>query len=231
MANDPRQYVSGQQIQDLWGAGFTIMRRIDLGDAAEFAGHVAKRHGMSLQWNDLRSVSPKWEIVPASRYEGIIAPYGTPQPEWCGLVLMERDTAEVEAFHKKNVDKAQKNVTNWAQAANGLGFTGDVTVARETSAGKEPVDFREIGSSSGPVVSQTNIPADMLDHLPAILKERDRLIAAERQKAGQQGYNFGGPAFKQTCTETAIATIRAREHAKLLERTSDAKKDNDGTAD
>lgn len=157
MANDPRHYVTGQQIQDLWVGGFAIVRRTDLG--------------------------------------------------------------------------TDPNVKNWAQAANELGFTGDVTVARETSAGKEPVDFREIGSSSGPVVSQTNIPAGMLDHLPAILKERDRLIAAERQKAGQQGYNFGGPAFKQTCTETAIATIRAREHAKLLEGTSDAKKDNDGTAD
>jgi hypothetical protein len=188
---DQRQF-----IQDLWGAGFTIVRRGS--DPFEIDQRLIPR-GMSYQWNPINpdggvkvAADPGWRPVPYSRHEGVFAPWGTPGDiEIGGLKLCERALAEVEIARKAPREAAARMVDDWAAKAAADGITGSVRVATQLQPGKldavEQLNFGGDGEDLVPLadvveVSKTRtiettvgIPPDMGPHVLAIFQERDRL--------------------------------------------------------
>ena len=130
----PLRIISRAVIDDLWGAGFTIIPRVAAEKVFDLANGLAP-HSMAYQWND----NPKaegWKCVPATRHPGLFAPYGySDDIKVNDLWLMERPKAEVEAFHANAHTKARQNIDNWFQRQAQGGFTGSVTVLTEGSRG------------------------------------------------------------------------------------------------
>ena len=90
----PLEYISNDQLQDMWGAGFTVIRRDTFGpDVYELADRV-KRPGMARQWVDTADVekfkADGWRQIYCEDYRGIFAPFGYLGPvEIGGLSLFE----------------------------------------------------------------------------------------------------------------------------------------------
>lgn len=179
------------QLHDLWGAGFTIVRRN--ADPYEIDPKLIPR-GMAYQWNpisgyDVASDSHPfgWKSVPYSRHEGVFAPWGTSGViQRGGLELCERPKAEVDHQLERSRTKALQNVDDWVAKNGALGFTGSVKVGTQTKPGQldtleernvgsdAPGDFVQIGSTKT-IETIVAIPKDMTPHIAAIFKERDRL--------------------------------------------------------
>ena len=123
------------QIHDLWGAGFTIVRRN--ADPYEIDPKLIPR-GMSYQWNPIQQDALKvnmegWTPVPFSRHEGVFAPWGMPGDIYRdGLVLCEKPKAEVDHELARSRTKARQNVDDWVAKNGALGFTGSVKVGTQT---------------------------------------------------------------------------------------------------
>jgi hypothetical protein len=191
------EILSYDQLHDLWGAGFTVVRRN--ADPYEIDPKLIPR-GMAYQWNPTKSdgvdVAPSadWKPVPYSRHEGIFAPWGMPgNIERGGLVLCERPKVDVDAATDKAHAKAYQNVTDWLDRQGAAGFTGEIIVGGQTrlgtldkltkrKVGDEKVgadaldDFVQIGSTKT-IETIVAVPRDMTPHIAAIFQERDRLEA------------------------------------------------------
>lgn len=168
-----------QQIQDLWGLGFTVSRRN--ADPFEIEQRLIPR-GRSYQWND-RPDQDGWRPVPFSRHPGVFAPWGTGGDEPIvvgGLYLCERPEQQVIDAREEARRAASKQVTDWAKGVADFGFSGSVRVGDAVS---------DVGLSDGSasrhdgyttrnktIETTVKVPMAMLPHMGAVYAERDRLV-------------------------------------------------------
>ena len=169
----PFDYISRDQLHDLWGAGFTVIRRNTFGsDVYQIADHVCKA-GMAQQWSD--ELKDGWTAVPAERHPGLYAPYSyAGDVKIGGLMLLECPKHKVDAARSAQVDAAHKLVTDWQDKYGGQ-FSGTVTVGTQTELGKlDSSSTIEVGATKS-VESVTAIPREMTPYIGQIFEERDRL--------------------------------------------------------
>jgi hypothetical protein len=181
------------QLHDLWGAGYTIVRRpVDRYEVDQKLVPAGKVY----QWNPVKSdgldvKQPEgWTPVPYSRHEGVFAPWGMPgNIEFGGLALCEKDKEQAEEFHRASHAKAHQNVEDWLNKT-GASFSGGVTVGADTKVVGDKdlarkisgIEISEDGEMAQVGATKTietivRIPGDMTPHIAAIFAERDRLEA------------------------------------------------------
>jgi hypothetical protein len=171
-----REIISREIIDDLWGAGYTILPRARHPDPF-FVPPEMVPQGRSYQWMHLvhdrfhighakdHSDGGGWAPVPASRHDGYFMPAGfIGDIEVNGLGLFEKPKFEVDAEHAANEAKSKKMLTDWAEQNSAL-FTGDVRVGDERT---------EIGETKT-IENTTKIPRELTPYIAQIFEERDRL--------------------------------------------------------
>ena len=120
----PMDYIRLDALHDLWGAGFTVIRRNTFGnDVYELADRV-KRPGMARQWVDKSEVSKftdsGWSIVDCEDYPGLFAPFGYAGPVEVGrLSLVECPQHKVDAAKRAQIAAAEKLITDWQDKYGG----------------------------------------------------------------------------------------------------------------
>jgi hypothetical protein len=163
-----RDVVSREVIDDLWGAGYTILpRRRDVDPFFMPANMVPQ--GRAYQWmhlvHDQVLIQNGWAPVPASRHDGYFMPAGfIGDIEVNGLGLFEKPKFEVEAERADNAAKAKKMVDDWAQKNSDL-FAGEVSVNGQRT---------EIGATKT-IEDATKIQRELTPYIAQIFEERDRL--------------------------------------------------------
>ncbi len=179
-----REVVSRDVIEDLWGAGYTILPRRRHSDPFHVPEDMIPQ-GRSYQWMHLvydqalfKSNGPMpnaWAPVPASRHDGYFMPAGhIGDIEVNGLGLFEKPKFEVEAERASQVAAAHKQVDDWKEKWGGE-FSGSVTVGTQTKLGElDSIKTTEIGSTKT-IENTTKVPRDMVPHIAQIFEERDRL--------------------------------------------------------
>jgi hypothetical protein len=175
----PLDYVTYNQLQDMWGAGFTIISRNTFGhDIYELADRV-KRPGMARQWVDKPDIDKflanGWRQVFNEDYHGLFAPYGYVGPIEIGnLLLVECPQHKVDKFKQEQVAAAEKLVTDWQDKWGGE-FAGSVTICTQTKLGAlDTVQTTQIGGTKS-IETTTAIPRDMAPYIAQIFEERDAL--------------------------------------------------------
>ena len=164
-----REVVSREIIDDLWGAGYTILPRRRHADPFHVPVEMVPQ-GRSYQWMHL--VHDKyhyghggWAPVPASRHDGYFMPAGhIGDIEVNGLGLFEKPKFEVDFYLAESNAKAQKLVTDWVEKNSGI-FTGEVSING---------DKVHIGATKT-VEDVTKIPRELTPYIGQIFYERDRL--------------------------------------------------------
>lgn len=183
----PFDYVTRDQIQDLWGIGFTIVKRARHIDPFHVPPEMVP-HGRSYQWWHLvhdrilfhrDGGSSGWAPVPASRHDGWFMPFGhTGAIEVGGLGLFEKSKVEVDAERAAQVDAANKQAEDWAKQAAAAGFDGAASIGRigRTKVVEVGKGLKAFKSDATKTVDTTvGIPRDMTPHIASIFKERDEL--------------------------------------------------------
>lgn len=193
-----REVVSREIIDDLWGAGYTILPRKRHPDPFFVPPEIVPAT-RSYQWWYL--VHDKalfehtgWAAVPASRHDGYFMPAGfVGNIEVEGLGLFEKPKFEVDAERAARHTKAHQNVADWIKEQGGQGFTGSVTVGRQTKLGElDAVDTADVGKverhDTKTIETTVRLPPDMLPHMAEVFAERDRLYyeLIERWEAGDE---------------------------------------------
>lgn len=181
--------ISYNDLHDLWGAGFTIVRRNS--DPFEIDPKLIPK-GMSYQWNPIKGDGPDvvqpegWNPVPYSRHEGVFAPWGTTGSiTRDGLALGEKPQVVVDLHRGAARAAAAKLIDDWATKTGAAGLSGSVTVATQTVEGKlDTIERRDVGDVEAIQIGATKtietivaIPREMIPHMGAIFAERDRLEA------------------------------------------------------
>jgi hypothetical protein len=188
----PLDYISRDQLQDMWGAGFTVIRRNTFGhDVYELADRV-KRPGMARQWVDAADVekfkADAWRQIYCESYPGLFAPFGYIGPvEIGGLFLFECPQHRVDKAKKSAEAAAHKLVTDWEEKWGGH-FSGEVTVAGQTELGKlDTLQTTKIGATKT-IENITAIPRDFIPYIGRIFEERDALYndLVEKWNSGQE---------------------------------------------
>jgi hypothetical protein len=164
-----REVVSREIIDDLWGAGYTILPRRRHADPLYVPVEMVPQ-GRSYQWMHL--VHDKyhyghggWAAVPASRHDGYFMPAGhIGDIEVNGLGLFEKLKFKVDAEHAENNAKAHKLVTDWVEKNSGI-FTGEISING---------DKVQIGATKT-IEDVTKIPRELMPYIAQIFEERDRL--------------------------------------------------------
>lgn len=130
------EILTADQLHELWGCGFTIVRRG--ADPFEIDPKLIPA-GRAYQWNPIKSDGPDvvasegWTPVPYSRHEGVFAPWGTPGDiQIRGMQLVEKAKDEVKGDLARTQAKALQNVEDWHTKAAALGFTGSVQVGADS---------------------------------------------------------------------------------------------------
>ena len=114
------EIITQDQIQDLWGCGFTIVARNRGPDPFHVPADMVPQ-GRSYQWWHLvhdkfhfdrhGDGSSGWAPVPASRHDGYFMPFGhTGDIEVQGLGLFEKSKVEVDQDRAQNIAAAHKLV-------------------------------------------------------------------------------------------------------------------------
>ena len=186
-------YAPREVIQDLWSAGYTIVRR------QSDPYHVDPKSippGMVYEWRTRTTFGDEptkdgWEFVLASRHDGIYAPVGYQDVITIGAsALMERPKEMSDKVHAAHEAKAHQNVTDWIARQGAAGFSGGVRVwtgdpdvpsgnsrmvgepeqARKVieatpQFGRRPVPISEIAAS--PILAVPSVPARVPRH-PAL---------------------------------------------------------------
>ena len=106
-----REVVSREIIDDLWGAGYTILPRNRHPDPFYVPPEIVPST-RSYQWwhlvHDKVLYGNGWAPVPASRHDGYFMPAGfVGDIEVSGLGLFEKPKFEVDAERQANIQKAQ----------------------------------------------------------------------------------------------------------------------------
>lgn len=185
MASHPFDYITPEQVQDLWGIGFTIVKRSRHVDPFHVPTEMVP-HGRSYQWWHLvhdkpyferpETVQPSgWAPVPASRHDGYFMPFGHVGPiEVGGLGLFEKSKVEVDAEKAAQIAGAHKQTADWIKQAGIDGLSGSVSVGGTGfSVGNGENIFKNIFSKT--IETTTKFPNDMLPHAMEVFAERDRL--------------------------------------------------------
>ena len=175
------EIITQDQIQDLWGCGFTIVAR-QRGADPFYVPQEMVPQGRSYQWWHLvhdkfhfhrDGGSSGWSPVPASRHDGWFMPFGhVGHIEVGGLGLFEKSKFEVDQERAQNVAAAHQQVVEWAKNA-AVEFSGEVRIGDV----EIPVEPRDVFASSKSKTLETTvkIPKEMIPHMAAIFAERDRL--------------------------------------------------------
>lgn len=138
----PLDFVSRDQLQDMWGSGFTIIQRQTFGhDIYELADRV-RRPGMARQWVDKADVKKflgnGWRQVNSEEYPGLFDPYGYEGPIVVHqLALFECPQHKVDAAHAAQIAAAHKVVDDWKEEW-GAQFAGTITVDGQTETIGDP---------------------------------------------------------------------------------------------
>jgi hypothetical protein len=199
-APHPFDYVTRDQIQDLWGIGYTIVRRSRHVDPFHVPPEMVPQ-GRSYQWWHLvhdkfhfyrdGDGSSEWAPVPASRHDGYFMPFGTVGPiEVGGLGLFEKSKFEVDQEKASQVKAAHKQVSDWAAQAAEHGISGSVSfggVGMEVGEGEKV--FKNTAAKT--IETMIRVPKDMVPHMMAVFEERDRLYS-ELEKAVASGFPSQG---------------------------------------
>lgn len=224
-APHPLDYISRDAIQDLWGVGYTIVKRMRHPDPFHVPDEMVPQ-GRAYQWMHLvhdkfHYENGGWAAVPASRHEGLFMPFGhVGDIEVNGLGLFEKPKFEVDADRAQQHAKAHEQVDAWKEKWGGQ-FSGEVSVGGERT---------EVGATKS-IEDTTAIPRDMVPYIGQIFEERDRLysdlqkmwegdgVMTEDQAGIIRKYNealdedptiLKGPAFNALLMPYAIANIRNR---------------------
>ena len=140
-------------IQELWGAGYTIVPRRK-GDPFEFDRNIIPA-GMTYEWRAKSVLSERpnyirqemssdgWRTVSASRHDGVFMPCGYDGDiEYGGQLLMETEKTRADTSEADRVAMAHKNVDDWVEKYGG--FSGGVRVwTGDPDA--PPLEFRRVG--------------------------------------------------------------------------------------
>jgi hypothetical protein len=173
-----RDVVGRDVIEDLWGAGYTILPRNRHPDPFYLPPEMVPQ-GRSYQWMHLVQdkiwIENGWAAVPANRHNGYFMPAGhIGDIEVNGLGLFEKPKFEVDTERAKQVAAAEKLVTDW-QDKWGSQFSGSLTVGTQTKlGGLDSVKTTEIGGAKS-IEDTTKIPRDMVPYIGQIFEERDYL--------------------------------------------------------
>ncbi len=198
-----REIVSREIIDDLWGAGYTILPRRRGVDPFDMPAEMVPQ-GRSYQWMHLvhdkfhfegkNGQGLGWAPVPASRHDGYFMPAGhVGDIEVNGLGLFEKPKFEVDAERAEQTAQAKKMVDDWGKKNSAL-FDGHVLVG---------TDRVEIGTTKT-FEDATKIPRELTPYIAQIFEERDRLINVD-------DWNELSPAeAKSMAILQAIETIRKR---------------------
>lgn len=179
-----REVVTREIIDDLWGAGYTILPRARHPDPFHMPAEMVPQ-GRAYQWmhlvHDKYHYSVGWAAVPASRHDGYFMPAGfVGDIEVNGLGLFEKPKFEVDQELAANTAAAHKAVDDW-KAKWGGQFSGDVSVNGERT---------EIGETKT-IENTTAIPKDMVPYIAQIFEERDYLgkLYAEDQASNEPNWS------------------------------------------
>jgi hypothetical protein len=181
-----REIVSREIIDDLWGAGYSILPRARHPDPFHVPAEMVPQ-GRSYQWFDLKhdkfhygddEHNTGWAPVPAARHDGYFMPAGfIGDIEVSGLGLFEKPKFEVERDRAAAIQKAQ-DAGDPAKFFAGKGFSGSVTIGTQTKLGElDTVKATEIGSTKT-IENITKIPRELTPCIAQIFEERDRLAHA-----------------------------------------------------
>lgn len=185
------EIITQDQIQDLWGCGFTIVARRRHPDPF-FVPQDMVPQGRSYQWWHLvhdkfyfGAPTTAWAPVPASRHDGYFMPFGhVGDIEVNGLGLFEKSKFEVDQERAQQIDAAKKLVDDWKERFGGE-LSGGFTVGNETATVGDPNEARKVldgmtmtRAEAKTIETTVAIPKDMFPHMSAIFAERDRLAAA-----------------------------------------------------
>lgn len=194
-----REIVLDDVIQDLWGAGYTIISRRMLHPDPFHVPELMIPQGRAYQWMHL--VHDKvmfegrgWAPVPASRHDGYFMPAGhVGDVEVNGLGLFEKPKFEVDQDRAAQIAAANQPLLDWA--ANNAEFTGGARVVSfgdaeaavtEISAGEISKHVEKINIDRTKTVELVSeVPRDMVPHISQIFRERDRLKVELLEKDGR----------------------------------------------
>lgn len=179
------EIITQDQIQDLWGCGFTIVARNRHPDPF-FVPQEMVPQGRSYQWWHLvhdkfhfhREGDSKtgWAPVPASRHDGYFMPFGhVGDIEVNGLGLFEKPKFEVDQERQSQVAAAMKPVSDWIDKNCALGLTGEIKFGDVAMGVGDPPKDVFASSKSKTLEAAVKIPKEMGPHMAAIFVERDRL--------------------------------------------------------
>lgn len=174
-----RELISRGVIDDLWGAGYTILPRRRYADPFFVPEDIIPR-GRSYQWmhlvHDHKWISNGWVPVPASRHDGHFLPAGyIGDIEVNGLGLFEKAKIEVNEERQTTIQKA-RDQADPAKFFADKGFSGSVTVGTtQTKLGElDTVKTTAIGATKT-IEDVTKIPRELTPYIAQIFEERDRL--------------------------------------------------------
>jgi hypothetical protein len=192
-APHPFDYVTSDQIQDLWGIGYTIVRRSRHVDPFNVPPEMVPQ-GRSYQWWRLvqdkfhfERTSSKvseadsgtgWAPVPASRHDGYFMPFGHVGPiEVGGLGLFEKSKFEVDQEKAEQIAAAHKQTTDWIRKTGIDGISGSVSVG---GVGMEVGEGEKVfkNTTAKTIETMIRVPKDMIPHMKAVFDERDELYTS-----------------------------------------------------
>jgi hypothetical protein len=170
-----------QFIHDLWGEGFTIVKRP--ADPFEIDPRLIPR-GMTYQWNTepgpIAGDAGTWRSVQHSRHPGVFAPWGTNgNIEVGGLYLCERPEEIARRANEQATTKAKQQIDDWAARAGAVGLVGEVKVGGEVRAavGGEFEKGQIFRNDTKTIETTVGVPGDMFPYMNEVFRERDRLEA------------------------------------------------------
>jgi hypothetical protein len=180
-APHPFDYITRDQVQDLWGIGYTIVKRSRHVDPFHVPPEMVPQ-GRSYQWWHLVQDKPfyentGWAVVPASRHDGFFMPFGHVGPiEVGGLGLFEKSKVEVDAAKAEQVAKAHQQTTDWIRKTGIDGISGSVSVGGVNfDVGDDEKVIKNTTAKT--IETMIRVPKDMIPHMMAVFDERDRLYA------------------------------------------------------
>lgn len=209
-----REVISREIIDDLWGAGYTILPRNRHPDPFHVPPEMVPQ-GRSYQWWHLvhdkfyfekyGNQLSTWAPVPASRHDGYYMPAGhVGDIEVNGLGLFEKSKFEVEQERAQNANAAQQAVHDWKQVT-GTMFSGEVSIGGEKTAIGETKTYE----------NTSKIPRDMVPYIDKILAERDYLA----NEYAKESKDISEPSWS-----TVLISDIAAEYQAALKSNPDAPK-------
>jgi len=219
-----REVVTREIIDDLWGAGYTILPRRRHADPF-FVSPEMIPQGRAYQWmhliHDKDMYSGRgWAAVPASRHDGYFMPAGfIGDIEVNGLGLFEKPKFEVDAERKEQINAAYKLTDDWMKKWSGE-LSGESALFGEVKIGETSIKLGDgifdveqaqyIDGKTKTIETTTAIPRDMVPYIDQIFEERDRLSREAIKAYGIDKSLSKLPTLSALVLPAAINNIRQR---------------------